>query len=98
MNKGYQQIKYKWNDGVYNYESRWHTETPGAKQYDRGTTWVVTRTIPGNAQCQRKVTEYLVGNKWIDSSVWKAAERANMAGKASQEQMALLETGHWLAK
>lgn len=99
MNKGYQQVKYKWNDGIYNYESRWHTETPGAVKYDRGTTWVVTRTIPGNAQGQRKITQYLVGdNKWVDSSVWKAAERANMAGKATQEQMDLLESGHWLAR
>ncbi|WP_128214669.1 hypothetical protein [Clostridium manihotivorum] len=98
MNKGYQQIKYNWSDGTYKYESRWHTETPGAVKYDRGTTWVVTRTIPGNAQGQMRVTEYLVGDNWINEDIWNAAERANMAGKATQEQMDLLEAGHWLAK
>ncbi|SHK19192.1 hypothetical protein SAMN02745163_03393 [Clostridium cavendishii DSM 21758] len=98
MNKGYQQIKYNWSDGTYKYESRWHTETPGAVKYDRGTTWVVTRTIPGNAQGRMRVTEYLVGDNWINEDIWNAAERANMAGKATQEQMDLLEAGHWLAK
>ncbi len=62
MTKGYQQIKYQWTEGDYKYEARWHTETPGAVQYDRGTTWVITRTIPGNAQGQKRVTEYLVGD------------------------------------
>jgi hypothetical protein len=98
MNKGYQQIKYNWSDGTYKYESRWHTETPGAVQYDRGTTWVVTRKIPGNAQGQRSVTECLAGDKWVSLKVWKDAEIANMAGTATQEQMDLLESGHWLAK
>ena len=59
--------------------------------------WFLPMSIP-MPQGRRKVTEYLVGDKWIDSSVWKAAERANMAGKATQEQMDLLEAGHWLAK
>lgn len=98
MNKGYQQIKYNWSDGTYTYEARWHTETPGAVKYDRGTTWVVTRKIPGNAQGQRSVTECLAGDKWVSLKVWKDAEIANMAGTATQEQMDLLESGHWLAK
>ena len=98
MNKGYQQIKYNCSDGTYKYESRGHTETPGAVKYDRGTTWVVTRTITGNAQGQIRGTEYLVGDNWINEDIWNAAERANMAGKATQEQMNLLEAGHWLAK
>lgn len=98
MNKGYQQIKYNWSDGTYKYEARWHTETPGAVQYDRGTTWVVTRKIPGNAQGQRSVTECLAGDKWVSLKVWKDAEIANMVGTATQEQKDLLESGHWLAK
>jgi len=98
MAKGYQQIKYHWTDGKYKYEARWHTETPGAVQYDRGTTWVITRTIPGNAQGQQRVTEYLLSDQWIDESVWKAAERANMSGTATPEQMKILEDGHWQAK
>jgi hypothetical protein len=98
MNKGYQQIKYRWSEGVYNFEARWHTETPGALKYERGTTWVVTRTIPGTPKGQERVTEYLVGNTWIHEDIWKAAERANIAGTATQEQMDILEAGHWLAK
>ena len=98
MGYSHQQIKYQWADDTYKYESRWHTETPGAAQYNRGTTWVVTRTIPGNAQGQQRVTEYLVGDQWIDEDIWKAAERANMAGTATPEQMKILEDGHWQAK
>ena len=98
MNKGYQQIKYRWSEGGYNFEARWHTETPGAMKYERGTTWVVTRTIPGTPKGQERVTEYLVGDTWIHEDIWKAAERANIAGTATQEQMNILEAGHWLAK
>lgn len=29
---GYEQISYKWNDGTYKYEVRWHTRTPGAPE------------------------------------------------------------------
>lgn len=98
MNKGYQQIKYRWSDVTYTFEARWHTETPGAVKYERGTTWVVTRTIPGNAQGKQRITEYLVGDQWIHEDIWKAAERANIAGTATQEQMDILEAGHWLAQ
>lgn len=98
MNNGYQQIKYRWSEGIYDFVARWHTETPGAMKYERGTTWVVTRTIPGTPQGQRRVTEYLVGDTWISEDLWKSAERANIAGTATQEQMDILEAGHWLAK
>ena len=95
---GYQQVSYKWNDDTYTYESRWHTETPGAAQYGRGTTWVVTRRIPGNAKGVMSILEYKIGGVWIDIEIWKAAERANIAGVATEEQMRILEAGHWLAK
>ncbi len=98
MNKGYQQIKYQWSNDIYKFEARWHTETPAAVQYDRGTTWVVTRTIPGNAQGQQRITEYLVGNQWIIERIWRAAESANITGIAIEEQMKILENGHWQAK
>ena len=47
MNDGYEQITYKWSDGTYKYEVRWHTRTSGAPIYE-GNTWVIQRTIPGN--------------------------------------------------
>lgn len=49
-------------------------------------------------QCQERVTEYLVGDTWVHKDIWKAAERANIAGTATQEQMNILEAGHGLAK
>ncbi len=97
-NAGYEQISYKWNAGTYTYEARWHTETPGAAQYGRGTTWVVTRTIPGNANGVQKVVQVKVGDTWVDNSIWQQAVRANQTGTATQEQMNMLENGHWLAK
>ena len=62
------------------------------------TTWVVTRSIPGNAKGQARITEYLVGDSWIDEDIWKAAERANIAGTSTQEQIYILKAGHKLAK
>lgn len=95
---GYQQIKYKWNDGNYNYEARWHTETPGAAQYDRGTTWVVTKTTPGNANGVQKVVEVKVGDSWVNESVWNQAVKANQSGTATEAQKQILQNGHYQAK
>jgi hypothetical protein len=44
---GYEQISYKWNDGTYKYEARWHTRTPEAP-IEQGNTWVIQRTRPGS--------------------------------------------------
>jgi len=51
---GYDQIQYKWSDGTYKYDARWHTRTPGAPD-NQGNTWVV----PGNANGQRSVSNIL---------------------------------------
>lgn len=37
MADGYEQISFKWNDGTYKYEVRWHTRTSGAP-IDQGNT------------------------------------------------------------
>ncbi len=47
MADGYEQISYKWNDGTYKYEVRWHTRTSVAPEV-QGNTWVIQRTIPEN--------------------------------------------------
>ena len=47
MADGYEQISYKWNDGTYKYEVRWHTRTSGAPE-GQGNTWVIQRTILEN--------------------------------------------------
>ncbi|WP_124065475.1 PAAR-like protein [Clostridium sp. E02] len=95
---GYQQVKYKWSDGSYSYEARWHTETPGAVQYDRGTTWVVTKTTPGNANGVQKVVEVKVGGAWVNESTWNQAVKANQTGTATEAQKQMLQNGHYLAK
>lgn len=48
MADGYEQISYKWNDGTYKYEVRWHTRTSGGAPEGQGNTWVIQRTIPEN--------------------------------------------------
>ena len=35
MADGYEQISYKWNDGTYKYEVRWHTRTSGGTRRTR---------------------------------------------------------------
>lgn len=43
---GYDDIQYKWSDGGYNYEMRWHTATPNAPA-DTPPNWRVDRSKPG---------------------------------------------------
>ena len=59
MADGYEQISYKWNDGTYKYEVRWHTRTSGAPE-GQGNTWVIQRTIPGNGG-KKPSTQFLIG-------------------------------------
>ena len=54
----YDQISYKWSDGTYKYEARWHTETPGVST-GSGNTWVVERITPGTPTGQRSATHIL---------------------------------------
>ena len=35
---------------------------------------------------------------WIDRDIWKDAVMANILEIASEEQLRILEAGHWLAK
>lgn len=97
---GYDQVKYQWTRGEYNYTSRWHTRTPGAPP-EQGDSWVVERHRPGigsgpNARPAKR--EILVGEgKWVSKSTWDAAIRARKNGTATQEQKELLDHGHWKA-
>ena len=94
MKDGYEQITYKWNDGTYKYETRWHTRTSGAP-IDQGNTWVVQRTKPGSGGIKPS-TEFLIGdNKWIPAYKWYDAIEARKLGTATQEQIEILDKGHW---
>ena len=93
---GYEQIEYKWNDGNCTYRARWHTETPGAKQFKRGSTWVIERKIHGNANGKQGIKQVLIGNdKWISAETWIRARTANGFGRSTPEQKQMLEAGHW---
>jgi hypothetical protein len=97
VKSGYDQVKFKWNSGIYVYEARWHTRTPGAP-INQGDTWVITRTTPGSAQGQRKIQHILTGsNQWTSVSQWQNAVSANQANTATEAQKKLLNDGHWNA-
>ena len=94
MADGYEQISYKWNDGTYKYEVRWHTRTSGAPE-GQGNTWVIQRTIPGNGG-KKPSTQFLIGeNEWVEGRKWYDAISARKNGTATQEQIELLDKGHW---
>ena len=94
MADGYEQISYKWNDGTYKYEVRWHTRTSVAPE-GQGNTWVIQRTIPGNGG-KKPSTQFLIGeNEWVEGWKWYDAISARKNGTATQEQIELLDKGHW---
>jgi hypothetical protein len=94
---GYDQISYKWSDGTYKYEARWHTKTPGAPE-GQGNTWVVERTTPGTTTGQQKVTHILTGDgQWTSRVDWQQAIKDFQNGTATKAQETLLENGHWVA-
>ncbi|MBW7475224.1 hypothetical protein K0T92_10745 [Paenibacillus oenotherae] len=94
---GYQQIQFKWSDGYYKYELRWHTRTPGAP-INQGNTWVIERTTPGNTTGQSRTYHiYTGGNQWTPRHEWQAAITARQNGTATAAQNKMLENGHWPA-
>lgn len=94
MNEGYEQISYKWNDGLYKYEARWHTRTHGAPK-EQGNTWVIQRTMPGT-DGKKPSTQFLLGDdEWIEGWKWYDAIKARKEGIATKEQIEILNRGHW---
>ncbi|WP_086444062.1 T7SS effector LXG polymorphic toxin [Candidatus Enterococcus lemimoniae] len=94
MNAGYEQITYKWNDGQFKYEVRWHTRTPGAP-VEQGNTWVVQRTVPGNGGNKPQTFFKIGDNEWVEGYKWYDAINARKAGNATPEQIKILDKGHW---
>ena len=98
VKNGYSQIKYTWQSGDYKYTSRWHTQTPNAPA-GQGTTWVVERKSNGigygkNANPGKH--EVLIGkDKWISMTEWKKTITARKQGRATREQIEILNNGHW---
>lgn len=102
---GYEQVKYLWKRGPYNYLSRWHTRTPNAP-VEQGASWVVERSIPGignGPNARKAVREILVRktssghNIWVDKTIWDAAVYARKHGTSTQKQKEMLDHGHWKA-
>ncbi len=103
--QGYDQVKYTWKRGKYNYLSRWHTRTPNAPK-GQGNSWVVERKIPGignGPNARRAKTEILLGrtasgrNIWVDKKTWNAAIYARRKGTCTKKQKEMLDHGHWKA-
>ncbi|MDP5256422.1 hypothetical protein HJ576_002870, partial [Shouchella clausii] len=94
MAGGYEQITYKWNDGTYKYEVRWHTRTSGAPA-DQGNTWVIQRTIPGSGGNKPQSFFKIGENEWVEGYKWYDAIAARKAGTATPEQVRILDQGHW---
>ena len=98
---GYNQVKYSWKKGNYNYTSRWHTHTPNAPK-EQGNSWVVDRKQPGvgyGKNARPKKEEILVGkNKWISRQDWDNAIVARKKGTLMPKQKEWLYNGHWKDK
>jgi uncharacterized protein YukE len=94
MADGYEQITYKWNDGTYKYEVRWHTRTSGAPA-DQGNTWVIQRTIPGSGGNKPQSFFKIGETEWVEGYKWYDAIAARKAGAATPEQVRILDQGHW---
>ncbi len=100
---GYDQVKYTWKSGNFEYISRWHTRTPNAPS-NQNESWVVERIYHGigfgNGARQKK-HDILVGKtksgkyKWVSKSEWDRAVYARKHGTATQEQKEMLDNGHW---
>lgn len=106
---GYDQVTYKWNDGTYSYEVRWHTSTPNAPE---GTppNWRVDRKIPGTAGGKDPVTGNIVQGTaaikevlvappnqqayYISRDIWNAATTAYSKGTATEAQKEILKWAH----
>lgn len=100
---GYDQVKYTWQRGDYQYQSRWHERTPNAPK-KQGNSWVVERRIPGvgyGTNARKSKREVLVGktssgkNIWVDKKIWQAAIAARKNGTATAKQKEMLDHGHW---
>jgi hypothetical protein len=109
---GYDDIQYKWSDGGYNYEMRWHTATPNAPE---GTppNWRVDRSKPGfpggkdpvtgeKLQGYPSVKEVLIWPEngepyYVSQDAWRVAGTAYRKGIATQEQLDMLKFGHYIS-
>lgn len=91
---GYEQFQYKWNDGTYRWDVRWHTRTPNAP-LNQGSTWVVKRETIGNGPVKPHSEFFLQGNQWIQGFKWYDAIKARKLGTATPQQVDILDKGHW---
>lgn len=100
---GYNQIKYRWKTGKFNYEARWHTHTPTDPDYQKNS-WNIRRRIPGisyGKNIRQERVEILIRKKngrniWISHSEWQnAIDTKNKNLPISEKQRKILDDGHW---
>ena len=89
MKQGYFQVRFRWNDGTYRWEARWHTRTPGAPLTQRNT-WVIKREIIGTS-----TSEFLLNDgSWAKGYDWYKAIGNRQSGIITVEESILLDKGH----
>ena len=93
-NSGSDQFQYKWNDGTYKWDVRWHTRTPNAPP-NQETTWVVMRETSGQGAVKPYSEFFLQDNTWAKGFDWYEAIRTRKLGTATSQQVELLDKGHW---
>ena len=96
---GYDQVRFRWRRGAFNYEARWHTATPNAPA---GTpaNWRVSRKRRGHGGVDPVYEELVLrksgnSNEWVLRDDWQAAEQAYGSGIPTPEQTNLLNRGHF---
>lgn len=97
---GYDQISYKWSDGTYKYEARWHTPTPNAPAGSKNS-WVLERTTPGTPTGQVKVEHMYtpgVNGDWTPKWQWQNAVDAYNNNCMTELQAEIMKVGHMPAQ
>ena len=101
LKKGYQQIKFNYSKEGYDFEVRWHTQTPNAPK-GTGSTYQVIRKKKGfgyGKNATKKSIDHLIKypsgkNKWVNDKKYQDALRNNKKGKATIEEKEIIKYGH----
>ena len=110
---GYDQIAFKWSEGDYTYEVRWHDATPNAPE-NTIPNWRVDRKTLGSPggrdpvtreriQGRRAIEEVLIWPpdtepQYISRGFWEECRTAYQEGTATERQIEILKWGHFVPK
>jgi hypothetical protein len=97
MANNYKQVYFRWNDGVYRWEIRAHTEIPNSPGVGNGNIWRVQREKISDGTFN-SYSEHLCGNQWIQGHIYYDAIKAQQNNNATPQQIELLISSHFRAK